>query len=79
MKILLLKQTGCNSSKDAPHFWLSIPSACFVLKISTKWTTNSTKYALLSLIESWKNILDKKGFGGAILVDLSKALDPLNY
>ena len=39
----------------------------------------TTQQALLSLIEKWKNILDKKGFGGAILMDLSKAFDTLDF
>ena len=39
----------------------------------------STHYALLSLIERWKKILDEKGFGGAVLMDLSKAFDALNH
>ena len=39
----------------------------------------STQQALLSLIEKWKNILDKKGYGGAVLMDLSKAFDTLNH
>ena len=38
-----------------------------------------TQYALLSLIERWKKILDEKGFGGAVLMDLSKAFDTLNH
>ena len=29
----------------------------------------STQYALLSLIERWKKILDENGFGGAVLMD----------
>ena len=33
----------------------------------------STQQALLSLLERWKNILDKKGYGGAGLMDLSIA------
>ena len=33
----------------------------------------STQLALLSLTEKWKKILDNKGFGGAVLMDLSKA------
>ena len=32
----------------------------------------STQQALLSMIEKWKEYLDKQGFGGAILMDLSK-------
>ena len=35
----------------------------------------STQQALPSLIEKWKNILDKKGYGEAVLMDLSKALN----
>ena len=39
----------------------------------------STKHALLSLIEKWKRELDNKGYGGAILMDLSKAFDTINH
>ena len=39
----------------------------------------STQYALFSLIESWEKILDEKGFGGAVLMDLLKAFDTLNH
>ena len=39
----------------------------------------STQQALLSLIEKWKNILDKRGYGGAVLMDLSRAFDTLNH
>ena len=35
-------------------------------------------YALLSLIERWKKIFDEKRFGGAVLMDLSKAFDTLD-
>ena len=35
--------------------------------------------ALLSLIEKWKKILDDKGFGGVVLMELSKAFDTLNH
>ena len=38
----------------------------------------SRQYALSSLIERWKNILHK-GFGGAVLMNLSKAFDTLNH
>ena len=30
----------------------------------------SSPQALISLIENWKRVLDKKGFGGAVLMDL---------
>ena len=32
----------------------------------------STKQALLSLLERRENVLDKKGYGGAVLMGLSK-------
>ena len=33
----------------------------------------------MSLIERWKNTLDQNGYGGAILMDLSKAFDTINH
>ena len=39
----------------------------------------SSQQALLSLIENWKMVLDKKGFGGAVLMDLSRAFDTIKY
>ena len=39
----------------------------------------STQYALVSLIERWKAMLDKSGYAGAMLIDLSKAFDTLNH
>ena len=39
----------------------------------------STQEALLSLIETWKEVLDRMGHGGAVLTDLSKAFDTINY
>ena len=39
----------------------------------------STQHAVICLIEKWKKILDKKGFGGAVLMDLSKAFDTINH
>ena len=38
-----------------------------------------TQQALLSLLERWKNVLDKKRYGGTALMDLSKAFDTLNH
>ena len=38
----------------------------------------NTQKALVSFIENRKKILEDKGFGGAILMDLSKAFDTLN-
>ena len=37
------------------------------------------QYALLAMIEKWKIILDKGGFAGGILMDLSKAFDTINH
>ena len=39
----------------------------------------STQQSLISLIEKWKRILDNKGYGGAVLMDLSKAFDTLDH
>ena len=39
----------------------------------------STQTALLSLIERWKIMLDNKRYAGAVLMDLSKAFDTINY
>ena len=33
----------------------------------------------MSLIKRWRKILVEKGFGGAVLMDLSKAFDTLNH
>ena len=39
----------------------------------------SPQNALLSLIEKWKIMIDKHGYAGAVLMDLSKAFDTLNH
>ena len=39
----------------------------------------SIQQALLSLIETCKELLDRKGYGGAVLMDLSKTFDTINY
>ena len=39
----------------------------------------SSQQALVSLIENWKRVLEKKGFGGAVLMDLSKAFDTIKH
>ena len=39
----------------------------------------NTQQALLSLIEKWKFVLDSKGYGGAVHMDLSKAFDTINH
>ena len=37
------------------------------------------QYALLTMLEKWKLSLDKNGFAGGILMDLSKAFDTINH
>ena len=39
----------------------------------------SSQQALMSLIENWKRVLDKKGFGGDVLRDLSKVFDTIKH
>ena len=39
----------------------------------------SSQQALMSLIKNWKRVLDKTGFGGAVLMDLSKAFDTIKH
>ena len=39
----------------------------------------SAQYAIMTLLEKWRISLDRSGFGGAILMDLSKAFDSLNH
>ena len=39
----------------------------------------NTQHALLTLVENWRKSLENKGFGGAVLLDLSKAFDTLNH
>ena len=39
----------------------------------------STQHALLRLIETWKKVLDRKEYGGTVLLNLSKAFDPISY
>ena len=38
----------------------------------------NTQTALLPLLEKWKSTLVKKGFAGAVLMNLSKAFDTIN-
>ena len=39
----------------------------------------NSQNALISLTERWRKPLNNKGYGGAVLMDLSKAFDTLNY
>ena len=38
-----------------------------------------SQHALISMIEEWRESLDKKGFAGGVLMDLSKAFDCMNH
>ena len=38
----------------------------------------NTQQALLTLIQNQKKFLNNKGFGGAVLMDLSKEFDTIN-
>ena len=38
-----------------------------------------TQQALLAITEKWKKDLDDQGYGGAVLMELSKAFDTLNH
>ena len=35
--------------------------------------------SMLCLLEHWRKILDEKGFGGAVLMGLSKVFDTVNH
>ena len=39
----------------------------------------SAQHALVALLEKWRESLDKKGYAGAMLMDLSKAFDTINH
>ncbi len=39
----------------------------------------NSQYALITMIEKWKQYLDNKGHAGAVLMDLSKAFDTINH
>ena len=39
----------------------------------------SAEHALIRLIEKWRATLDRKGYAGAVLMDLSKAFDTINH
>ena len=40
---------------------------------------NWSQTALTSMFEEWRQILDKTGYGNAVLIDLSKAFDTINH
>merc|ERR1711963_1362875 len=40
---------------------------------------HGTQHSLISMLENWKNALDKDGFVCALFMDLSKAFDTINH
>ena len=49
-------------------------------KLLTGFRKNhSTQHCLMSMLEMWKNILDKGGYVSAIFMDLSKVFNTLNH
>ena len=54
------------------------PKKYFLLKKVINFFRNGAPY-LLALIEKWEKNLDDKIYGGAVLMDLSKAFDTLNH
>ena len=54
-------------------------SNCLSLYLCGYSKVYNTQQVLLALIEKWKKNLDDKGYGGAVLMDLSKAFDTLNH
>ena len=40
---------------------------------------SSAQQALIKLIESWRQSVDSRCYSGAVLMDLSKAFDTINY
>ena len=43
------------------------------------WKAHSSQHALFKLLQAWQEKLDKSGFVGTILIDLSKANDRLPH
>ena len=39
----------------------------------------NTQHVLLNFLQNCKNIIDKKGFEGAVFMDLSKAFNSMNH
>ena len=39
----------------------------------------NTQYALIALLEEWKQSVDKHGYAGAVIMDLSKGFDTINF
>ena len=50
-----------------------------LLKIQSKNIQEHMQHCLLVLIEKCSEVLDKQGYAGILLTDLSKAFDCINY
>lgn len=46
------------------------------LQSRLQYTNNTT---VMYMIGNWKMVLDKRGFAGAVRMDLLKAFDTINY
>ena len=69
---LMHKQTGKQVYTSANLY----PFTCVAIeRVSVPKTVASV--AQLPLIKKWKKVLDKKGYGDALLMELSKAVDTI--
>ena len=50
-----------------------------IFRPTIKGIKTQRQHALLSMLEKWNISLDKGGYGGAVLMDLSKAFDTVNH
>ena len=66
----IFKRIMCNQITTYMYEYLS----CYLCSYRKGFNTQT---ALSSLIEKWKQIIDNKGYGAAILMDLSKAFDTI--
>ena len=71
--VLHKKSISCRQKQDN-----AAPKKYFLLKKVINFFRNGAPY-LLALIEKWEKNLDDKGYGGAVLMDMSKAFDTLNH
>ena len=72
LAVLMHKKYSATFVREHPFITYALKRVCYRKGFSTQ-------HALFSLIEKWKKVLDSKGYGGAILMDLSKAFDTVNH
>ena len=39
----------------------------------------NTQYAVMALLEEWEQSVDKHGYAGVVIMELSKAFDTINF